>query len=133
MAAAASASASSASPALGIKASGMAFAGAPTAAAFVPTLRMMPEVKCKDGAAPVSVVVASTPLGGIGMAGKLPWDIRTDMSFFRDTTKSTRGTGKRNAVIMGRRTWSSIPAEFRPLKDRANVVLSHADAATVRM
>jgi dihydrofolate reductase/thymidylate synthase len=93
---------------------------------------MMPEVRRKDGLAPVSLVVASTLSGGIGKDGKLPWDIRTDMSFFRETTKSTRAEDTRNAVIMGRRTWSSIPAKHRPLKGRINSLLSRSDFATVR-
>ena len=72
----------------------------------------------------VAIVVAVTPEGGIGMGGKLPWSLRTDMDFFRDTTKATRALGAKNAVIMGKRTWASIPPKFRPLKDRLNVVLS---------
>lgn len=33
-------------------------------------------------------------------------------------------TGKQNAVIMGRNTWESIPAKYRPLPHRLNIILS---------
>jgi dihydrofolate reductase len=73
---------------------------------------------------PVSLVVAATPGGGIGAAGALPWSLPSDLAFFRQVTTSTADATKRNAVIMGRKTWASIPAKFRPLKGRLNVVLS---------
>lgn len=43
------------------------------------------------------------------------------MAFFRAVTT---GQGKTNAVIMGRKTWESIPKKFRPLKGRWNVVVT---------
>ena len=47
------------------------------------------------------------------------------MAFFKRITSDTEGhTDKQNAVIMGRKTWESIPQKFRPLKDRLNVVLT---------
>ncbi|HSG62880.1 MAG TPA: thymidylate synthase, partial [Pseudomonadales bacterium] len=59
---------------------------------------------------------------GIGKGGQLPWKtpISSDMMHFKTLT-----IGKRhNAVIMGRKTWESIPKRFRPLKDRLNVIVS---------
>jgi dihydrofolate reductase/thymidylate synthase len=46
------------------------------------------------------------------------------MKFFRELTQRTADPAKQNAVIMGRKTWESIPAKFRPLKGRINVVLT---------
>ena len=79
---------------------------------------------------PVSLVVAATPSGGIGFANALPWSIPADLAFFKQVTSDVRGAGVCNAVVMGRRTWASIPARFRPLKGRLNVILStSADVA----
>ena len=87
------------------------------------------------------LIVATTPDGGIGIRGQLPWRIKGDMSFFALVTTRLGRTphvlqpqpdealhGCRNVVMMGRKTWTSIPSRFRPLKDRVNVVLS-SDAA----
>ena len=47
------------------------------------------------------------------------------MAFFKRVTSDIEGhANKQNAVIMGRKTWESIPQKFRPLKDRLNVVLT---------
>jgi dihydrofolate reductase / thymidylate synthase len=70
-----------------------------------------------------SVIVASDQDGSIGDGSSLPWQIPEDMTFFKSTT-TVAAKGKRNAVIMGRKTWDSIPERFRPLSDRLNVVLS---------
>ena len=73
----------------------------------------------------ISVIVATTPRGGIGMAGALPWRIPEDMAHFKRVTMAAEeGESKVNAVIMGRRTWDSIPEKFRPLPGRINVVLT---------
>lgn len=67
----------------------------------------------------ISIIVAlSENNNGIGLNGKLPWGkIPADLKHFKNLTTS-------HAVIMGRRTWYSIPKEYRPLNNRANVVLS---------
>ena len=59
------------------------------------------------------MIVAATLEDGIGFNGDLPWRISQDLKFFRKAT--TRG---KSAVIMGRKTWESIPAKYRPLKDQ---------------
>ncbi len=57
--------------------------------------------------------------GGIGNKGQLPWPhCKADMAHF---AKRTTGGGN-NAVIMGAKTWDSIPS--RPLRRRANLILS---------
>jgi dihydrofolate reductase len=55
----------------------------------------------------------------IGRDGDLPWHLPSDMKHFRELT--TGGT-----VVMGRKTWESIPEKFRPLPGRRNIVLSHS-------
>jgi dihydrofolate reductase len=65
------------------------------------------------------LIVAMCPNGGIGYKGSLPWPHnKTDMAHF---AKRTSGSGN-NAVIMGAKTWYSIPV--RPLRRRANLILS---------
>ncbi|KAJ6368693.1 hypothetical protein OIU78_001133 [Salix suchowensis] len=72
------------------------------------------------------VVVAATKDMGIGKDGKLPWKLPSDLKFFKDLTLTTTDSGKKNAVIMGRKTWESIPLEHRPLPGRLNVVLTRS-------
>ena len=70
------------------------------------------------------IVVAADARGGIGKDGKLPWHLPGDMAHFRRLTRRGAPAGKENAVIMGRVTWDSIPARWRPLAGRRNLVLS---------
>jgi dihydrofolate reductase/thymidylate synthase len=76
----------------------------------------------------VSAIVATTPKGGIGKDGAIPWRLSEDMAHFKRVTMAVNQEGKKNAVVMGRLTWDSIPAKFRPLGDRVNVVLTSAAA-----
>jgi len=55
---------------------------------------------------------------GIGMNdGKIPWHIKEDMWHFKKRTENS-------VVVMGRKTWDSIPEKFKPLPNRSNIILS---------
>jgi dihydrofolate reductase/thymidylate synthase len=70
------------------------------------------------------VVVAADELGGVGKNGALPWKLSKEMKHFKSLTSDASEPMTQNAVIMGRKTWESIPEKFRPLPGRLNVVLS---------
>ena len=65
----------------------------------------------------VALVVAHSANRVIGRDGGLPWRLPGDLKRFRALT-----TGQ--TVVMGRRTYESLPDAFRPLPDRRNVVLT---------
>ena len=65
----------------------------------------------------ISLVVAVSQNGVIGKDGALPWHLPRDMQFFKEIT-----TG--HCVLMGRKTYFSIPEAHRPLKNRTNIILS---------
>jgi dihydrofolate reductase len=65
----------------------------------------------------VALVAAVARNGVIGRDGGIPWRIPEDVARFKELT-----TG--HAVVMGRRTWDSLPERFRPLPGRRNVVVT---------
>ena len=72
-----------------------------------------------------SVIVAYDSNYGIGFNNEIQWNVSEDMEHFSRTTQG--GPESTNAVIMGRKTWESIPPKTRPLKNRLNVVLSRSE------
>lgn len=68
----------------------------------------------------LKIIVAVSSNGVIGNDGGIPWRISEDMKRF---SKLTKGAGN-NAVVMGRKTWESIPEKFRPLPGRKNIVIT---------
>jgi len=72
----------------------------------------------------ISLIAAACESLGIGFRGDLPWKLRKEMAYFNRMTTYTKNPDKQNAVIMGRKTWFSIPAKRRPLPKRINVVIS---------
>ncbi|MEZ0166506.1 dihydrofolate reductase [Kineococcus sp. LSe6-4] len=65
----------------------------------------------------IGLVWAQSADGVIGADGRIPWRVPEDLAHFSALTTGT-------TVVMGRATWESLPARFRPLPDRRNVVLS---------
>jgi dihydrofolate reductase len=82
-----------------------------------------------DDDAGVGLIWAQSTSGVIGRSGSIPWQLPEDLIHFKALTMG-------HTVVMGRRTWESLPAKFRPLPGRKNVVLTQqtafmADGATV--
>lgn len=65
----------------------------------------------------VALIWAQSTSGVIGRDGAIPWQVPEDMAHFKGLTMG-------HTVLMGRRTWESLPVRFRPLPGRRNVVLS---------
>ncbi len=69
---------------------------------------------------PIGLIWAESQGGVIGRAGGMPWHVPEDLAHFKDVTLGA-------PVIMGRKTWESLPPRFRPLPGRANIVVTHRD------
>lgn len=70
----------------------------------------------------VGLIWAQTPAGVIGSEGSMPWHVPEDLDHFKTTTDGC-------PVVMGRRTWESLPQAFRPLPGRTNIVVTSNSAA----
>ncbi len=63
----------------------------------------------------ICIIAAVAPNRAIGFQGRLPWNIPEDLHHFKALTKH-------HAVVMGRKTFESLP--MRPLPERQNIVVS---------
>ena len=77
----------------------------------------------------LKLIYARSRTGVIGRDGQLPWHLPADLAHFKQTTLG-------QAVVMGRKTWDSLPERFRPLPGRTNIVITrqtgwHAPGALV--
>lgn len=70
----------------------------------------------------INIILATTISGGIGKDNKLPWNIPEELKKFKEITTNNINKNKKNAIIMGRKTWESLPK--KPLPDRLNIILT---------
>ncbi|MCI4658776.1 dihydrofolate reductase [Cryobacterium zhongshanensis] len=70
-----------------------------------------------DHAPAIALIWAQAHDGIIGDAGSIPWHLPEDLAHFKAVTDAA-------TVVMGRRTWDSLPERFRPLPGRRNVVVT---------
>jgi dihydrofolate reductase len=67
--------------------------------------------------APIHLIYACAKNGAIGLNNQLPWHLPEDLAHFKKLT-----TGQ--TVLMGRKTWDSLPSAFKPLPNRLNLVMT---------
>lgn len=67
-----------------------------------------------------TIIAAIDQEKAIGKNGEIPWHIPEDLKHFKEKT-----TG--HPIIMGRKTFESLPENFRPLPERTNIVLTRSD------
>ena len=65
----------------------------------------------------IALIYARAANGVIGQDGAMPWHLPEDLAHFKALTQG-------HPVIMGRKTWESLPARFRPLPGRTNIVIT---------
>ena len=68
----------------------------------------------------INLILARAANGVIGKDGVMPWHLPEDMAHLKATTMGA-------PVIMGRKTWDSIPPKFRPLPGRTNIVVTRQE------
>ncbi|KAL2005445.1 hypothetical protein VTN00DRAFT_2656 [Thermoascus crustaceus] len=119
----------------------------PTSATSATATSTMPPPSTTATTHPLTLIVATTPIRticpssgqpiktrlGIGHSGTLPWPrIKSDMSFFARVTTRAPRPGSTNSIVMGRKTYDSLPRHLRPLGKRINVVVSRDATGIVR-
>ncbi|HEY9208191.1 dihydrofolate reductase [Acidovorax sp.] len=65
----------------------------------------------------IALIYARAANGVIGKDGTMPWHLPEDLAHFKQLTQGS-------PVIMGRKTWDSLPPRFRPLPGRSNIVIT---------
>ena len=68
----------------------------------------------------INIIFARARNGVIGKDGQMPWHLPEDLAHFKAQTGGA-------PVLMGRKTWDSLPSRFRPLPGRRNVVITRQD------
>lgn len=65
----------------------------------------------------INLIYARAGNGVIGKDGAMPWHLPEDLAHFKQLTQGC-------PVVMGRKTWDSLPPKFRPLPGRTNIVIT---------
>ena len=65
----------------------------------------------------INLIFARAANGVIGKDNSMPWHLPEDLAHFKRLTQGS-------PVIMGRKTWDSLPPRFRPLPGRSNIVIT---------
>lgn len=68
----------------------------------------------------INLIYARAANGVIGKDGQMPWHLPEDLAHFKQLTSGC-------PVIMGRKTWDSLPERFRPLPGRLNIVITRKE------
>jgi dihydrofolate reductase len=68
----------------------------------------------------IALIYARAANGVIGKDGTMPWHLPEDLAHFKQLTQG-------NPVVMGRKTWDSLPPRFRPLPGRTNIVVTRQE------
>ena len=74
------------------------------------------------------IVALSKKNNGIGFKNNLPWNLKNELSHFKNLTTNSITNGDNyllGVVIMGRNTWNSLPKSVKPLPNRVNIVISN--------
>ena len=72
-------------------------------------------MKKRDTKPDIRLIYAMDLKNGIGQNGQIPWTIKADLTRFSQLTKNS-------TVVMGSKTWDSLPPQYRPLPNRINIV-----------
>lgn len=72
----------------------------------------------------VKLIAAVSQNNVIGKGNSIPWRLPDDMKYFAETTTN-------NPVIMGRKSWDSLPPKFKPLPNRRNIVLTKQETIAI--